>query len=187
MLTLKNGLISFLSIAALSLSGWSIFVSNLSTSTTKNNPNQPDAFMENVVATTLNKQGSPTIKLITPKMVHYAANDATDISTPRVTVYRNSPNPWYINSDYAKATAGINQIIFWSNVVIHHVADVANPTTTMLTTSLTVFPKTRLAKTSEPVTITQPDTIVHAIGMLANLDAGTVKLLSKAQGEYVPS
>jgi lipopolysaccharide export system protein LptC len=152
-----------------------------------NSSTEPDAYMENVVATFLNKQGIPSMKIETPKMVHYANNDMTHISKPHITVYRQSPEPWYINSDFAKATDGIEQILFWDNVIIHHAQDIDNPTTTMTTTSLTVFPNKQVAKTSDAVTVTQPNATLHAIGMLANMNNGTVKLLSNARGEYVPS
>jgi lipopolysaccharide export system protein LptC len=187
-MTLRNSLISLLFVIAISLSVWSILVSHDAKPThLAAEENLPDAFMENVVATIMNKQGTPALKIVTPKMVHYANHDLTDIQKPAVTVYRNSPNPWYINSDFAEATQGISQIVFSSNVVIHHVADLANPTTTMQTTTLTVFPDKQQAKTNEAITITQPDTIVHAIGMLADMNNGTVKLLSQAKGEYVPA
>jgi lipopolysaccharide export system protein LptC len=186
--TLKNILISALLILAIGLSSWSILIGRKSDALNPtNSPNEPDAYMENVSATILNKQGTPSMKIETPRMVHYADNDTTHISNPHITVYRQSQEPWYINSDFAKATQGIEQILFWSNVVIHHAKDTDNPTTTMTTTSLTVFPNKQLAKTNEAITVRQPDSTLHAIGMFANMNDGTVKLLSQARGEYVPS
>jgi lipopolysaccharide export system protein LptC len=186
--TLKNTLITLLLILSIGLSSWSILIGKKSDALAPTNSSkEPDAYMENVVATILNKQGIPSMKIETPKMVHYADNDMTNISKPHITVYRQSPEPWYINSDFAKATSGVEQILFWDNVVIHHAEDTDNPTTTMTTTLLTVFPNKQLAKTNQPVTVTQPNSILHAIGMLANMNDGTIKLLSNARGEYVPS
>lgn len=188
MLTLKNTFTSFLLILAVGLTSWSILLGKKSDALKPtNSPNEPDAYMENVNATILNKEGLPSMKIESPKMIHYADNDTTRISQPHITVYRQSPEPWYINSDFARATQGVDQILFWSNVVIHHAKDIDNPTTTMTTTSLTVFPNRQLASTDEAITVTQPDATVHAIGMLANMNDGTVKLLSNARGEYVPS
>jgi len=143
--------------------------------------------MENIVALVMNKQGSPSLKVEAPKMTHYADDDVTWITYPHVTVYRQSPEPWYINSDHAEATNGTEEILFSDNVVIHHSADSENPDTTMKTATLTVFPDKKQATTNDPVVITQPDTIIHAIGMIADLNDGTVKLLSKARGDYVPA
>lgn len=187
MLTLRRSIIGFLLVSAAISSGWSIFISKEPTpSITTSSAKKPDAFMENVVAIITNKEGKPSLKIETPKMVHYASDDTTEITAPHVTVYRQTPNPWYINSDFAKASQGIAQIIFWDHVVIHHPDDKVNPDTTMLTPSLTIFPDKQIAKTNEAVTLTQPDTTIHAIGMLANLDNGTVKLMSQARTEYAP-
>ncbi|EKD73685.1 MAG: hypothetical protein ACD_45C00217G0001 [uncultured bacterium] len=184
----KHFAISLLLLLTILSSTGSILLSKSSKQlTATNQAGQPDAYMENIVATITNKQGIPALKIESPKMIHFANDDTTYIMRPRVTIYRQSPQPWYINSDYAKATHGIGQIVFSNNVMIHHPFDVANPNTTMTTTSLTVFPNKQQATTSEAITITQPDTVVHAIGMFANLNDGTVKLLSQAKGDYVPS
>ena len=186
MISTRNISISTLFIAALSLSIWSTFIANHTNTFHPKDLNQPDAFMENVTATIMNKQGLPSLKVATPKMVHYFNNDITDILKPYVTIYRNTPQPWTINSDYAVATEGTTQIDFQNNVVIHHPADTSNPVTTLQTTALTVFPDKQIASTDQPVVIQQPDTIVHGIGMLANLNDGTVRLLKEAEGQYVP-
>lgn len=188
MISLRNILISTLLILSVGLSTWSILVSNRApTVIHKTNENLPDAFMEDIVALILNKQGTPVLKVVAPKMTHYSNDDATEIQNPIVTIYRNSPNPWKVHSDFAKTIKGISEILFWSHVVIHHLEDQANPTTTMQTTSLTVYPDKQTAQTDQPITIQQPDSTVQAVGMTADINDGTIKLLSKAKGEYVPT
>ena len=187
MLSFKNATISFLIILVIGLGCWSIFISKHAENTLADADHRPDALMENVVATIINKEGNPSLRVEAPKMIHYADNDTTDIETPHITMYRQSPEPWHINSNYAKATQGLGKLYFWDNVVIRHMSDIANPTTTMTTTTLTVFPDKQIAQTSDHVTLIQPDTTIHGLGMLANLNDGTVQLLSQARGEYVPS
>lgn len=187
-MTLKNSMLSFGLLLAIGFSSWLILMSNnFRHSHAQQDQHLPDAFMEGVVAVIMNKQGTPSMKIMTPKMTHFASDDTTQIEKPTIIVYRDSPNPWIINSDFAKTTQGTSQINFWNNVVIHHDADKDNPTTTMQTTALSVFPDKQTAETNQAVTIKQPDTTVHAIGMLANMNDGTIKLLSQAQGEYVPT
>jgi lipopolysaccharide export system protein LptC len=185
--TLKNTIMGFLIILAIGLSSWSIFLSKKVNITSSNSSSQPDAFMENVIATIINKEGLRSLLIESPRMVHYSENDTTFIESPHITVYRDSPQPWHINSDYAKATKGIDKLFFWSNVIIHHPHDSSTPITTFKTTTLTVFPHEKIAQTSDEVTLSQPETVVHAIGMTANFNNGEVKLLSQARGEYAPS
>lgn len=169
------------------LSAWSILLMKHSQPLLIKHPHEPDAYMENIVATIMNKQGTPSLKIEAPKMTHYVEDDTTYIIHPHVIVYRQSPQPWHIRSDYAEALKGTQEIVFSQHVVIHHPADIANPNTKMETLSLTVFPDKQQAQTDNPVTITQPDTTIHGIGMLADLNNGTVQLLSQAKGDYVPA
>lgn len=187
-LLLRKLITIFLLFLATSLTGWSILIWKQSSAiVTSNQIKKPDAYMENVISTVLNKEGKPSLKIETPKMIHYPEGDTTHLTTPHVTVYRQSPKPWTIDSDYATASQGVTQILFWSHVVIHHPTDSVNPNTTLQTPSLTIFPDKQIAKTDQAVVLKQPDATVHAIGMLANLDDGTIKLISKARTEYVPS
>jgi len=146
----------------------------------------PDAYMENVTAIILDKFGKVTMKIITPKMVHYSKNDTTDFTDPQLTLYHKSPNPWFIESKTAKAWHGIDNVVFKDDVTIHHPADYNNPATVIKTTTLTVHPNEKLAETTEPITMIQPNSVMKAIGMQADMDSGNIKLLSQAQGEYVP-
>jgi lipopolysaccharide export system protein LptC len=142
--------------------------------------------MEEVTAIIMNKDGHPSLRVESPKLEHYAENDRTNIIKPHITIYRDSPEPWTIHADYAKTTHGTEQIYFWGHVVIYHENDIKNPTTSIKTDTLTVFPEEQIAQTGDQIVITQPDTFIEAVGMLANLNEGTVKLLSQTRGEYVP-
>src|SRR5205085_12341372 len=101
MLATRNVIFSCLLITALFLSGWSSFIIyHKKSSATLADSGKPDAFMEEVVATMLDKQGKPTLKIISPKMTHYLENDTTVIIKPILTLYRTthqkSPKPWHL-------------------------------------------------------------------------------------------
>lgn len=143
--------------------------------------------MEVVTATFMDKQGKPSIKIETPKMVHYIENDASHLTDPQLTIYRKSPQPWFITSKFAKARGGIELLDFWEDVTIHHAADLANPATVIKTPKLTVHPNAQTAETSELITLIQPNITVKATGMFADMNVGSIKLLSEARGEYAPN
>lgn len=187
-MTYKNTIISFIIIAAVGLAAWMTLVTyrpqNLLA--IKSDP-LPDAIMEDVTALIIDKQGKPSMKVITPKLVHYTKSDTTHLTTPQLVLYRKSPQPWYVSSKYAKATQGIENVDFWENVTIHHAADHNNPATLIKTTTLTVHPNQKTAETKDFITLIQPNMVVKAIGMHADMNTGDIKLLSEARGEYVPS
>ena len=147
----------------------------------------PDAYMEEVNAVVMNKQGKVNMKIATPFMVHYKTEDRSQLTLPRLTIYRKSPLPWYVTAKYAKTRQGTQIVEFWDNVVIHHPADEETPATVIKTSTLTVHPDDQTADTNDPITLIQPNTTINATGMHANMNTGDIKLLSQARGIYVPS
>jgi lipopolysaccharide export system protein LptC len=132
----------------------------------------------------MDQHGEPSLKIISPKIVHYAENDTADIEQPLISIYHQSPIPWHIKSRYAKATQGISTILFWDQVVIDHPADHNTATTLIKTTRLTITPTEKRAQTDQWITLQQPGIVAQGIGMLANLRDGTIHLLSAVEGAY---
>jgi lipopolysaccharide export system protein LptC len=184
-LTFKNFIVSGLFIFAFILCAWSVIISRQGP--VKDNFLNPDAYMEDIVAFIINSEGKLSLKIESPKLIHYPENDRTIIQKPHLTFYRHSTQPWYIDSDKGVTLEGATTVKLISNVVIHHPKDAKDPLTTMTTPSLLIYPDKKIAETKDPVTITQLDNIVDAVGMQANLDNGVVKLLSQARGRYVPN
>lgn len=187
-MTYKNTILSLVVIAALGFAAWTAFMPRLPQGlATSKMDLLPDAIMQDVTALILDKQGKPSMKVITPKLIHYAESDTTHFTTPQLILYRRqSSKPWYVTANQAKATQGTNNVDFWDNVTIHHAADANNPATLIKTTTLTVHPNEKTAETKDDITLTQPNVVIKATGMHADMNTGDVKLLSKARGEYVP-
>ncbi len=186
-MTYKNTLIMLFIIALGLAAGMTFVLNNANNTKVTNNTLLPDAFMENVTATIMDKYGKPKMKIVTPKMTHFTENDTTQLASPELTLYRKSPTPWYITADHATATQGADLIHFQKDVMIHHAADTDHPATLIKTPSLTVHPNDQTAETDELITMTQPNTLIKAVGMRANMNTGDIKLLSQAKGEYVPN
>ncbi len=185
--SLKVSVIGLLFLSII-LSIYSLSVSkNIRVRTNATASSRPDAFMEGVVATTINQQGHLSLTLETPKMFHYAHNDTMDIETPHVTLYSNSPEPWVIDSLTGQTTQGSDYIVFRGNVVIHHAEDSSHPETFIRTQVLNLSSQDQIATTPEPITLTQPSLTIAGIGLSANLNTGMIHLLSNARGEYVPN
>ena len=179
---LKNTVITALLILALMLSIKSILSNKLSS--LPETSHLPDAWMTQVKATILDQQGAPSLKVISPKIVHYAEHDTAEIEQPLVFFYHQSPTPWHIKSRYAKATHGISSILFWDQVTIDHPADRNTAATLIKTTRLTIAPNQKSAQTDQWITLQQPGIAAEGIGMLANLQNGTIHLLSMVKGSY---
>src|SRR4029078_8809215 len=147
--------ITFISLTiffAAAMTSWLSYITySTPTTTTTKITNQPDAFMTQVVATILDKQGKPSMKIAAPKMTHYNEQDTTHLISPTFTIYRKSPNPWYIQSKFARAIDGMAQLHFSDHVIIHHAADIENPATIIKTETLLVKPDAQTAETKDKI------------------------------------
>ena len=186
-MTYKNILLSFTLLITALIAAWLTLSHLQGKSVVAAEDELPDAYMEDVNATIMNKQGKISMKIATPKMTHYATNDTADLERPELTVYRNALQPWYISSKSAKTIDGIEKINFQDDVTVHHYADENNPATLIKTISLTYYPDKQVAETSDLITLVQPNIVVKGIGMYTDMKTGYVKLLSAARGEYAPS
>lgn len=187
-MTYKNALMSIAVTMIIGVAALITLSYRPQTNASNNNDVQlPDAFMEEVNAVVMDKQGKPSMKMITPKLVHYAEDDSSQFVTPQLTIFRKSPQPWYITSKSGRATDGIENVDFWDDVVIQHAADVSSPATLIKTITLTVHPNKQTAETTAAIQLIQPNATITATGMFADMNSGDIRLLSQARGEYVPS
>jgi len=175
-------------ILALAGSWWLIDHSSESLEPQKSSQsNHPDSFMTNATYTKMNADGQLAAELFTPRAVHYPQNSTTHITTPKVIIYSQGLMPWHVSADYGKSIDGTKTILLWDHVKLHRDKGPHNQFMTMTTTKATLYPKRRLAITHQPVTIIQPGTVIKAVGLKANLNKGTIVLLSKAHAVYVPA
>jgi lipopolysaccharide export system protein LptC len=185
-MTYRKALFSLLTLLAICATAFMTLLWQNNPSLRMNESSLPDAYMENVTAIILNKSGKISMKIVTPKMVHYAEKDTTHFIAPQLTLYHKSPTPWYIEAKTANARHGIDHIVFQDEVNIHHPAEFNNPATVIKTNSLTVHPNENTAETADLITMIQPNSVMKAVGMFADMETGNIKLLSQAKGEYVP-
>lgn len=184
----KNAIISLFIILVVGIATWLTlsfyWPTNIATASTSE---LPDAYMENVEAVVMDKLGQPTLKLNTPRMLHFETNNIAQLKTPYIILYRGLGKPWFINATYGKASHGIDQVDFWDKVTIFHPEDAATPNTWIKTNTLTLHPHDQTAFTNDIITLTQSNLLLQAIGMQANMKTGDIKLLSHARAEYNPN
>lgn len=182
----RHTLLSVFMITAIALTAWVTLSFHWRNAQHVHSPNVPDAYMEAFTVTLMDKQGKQHIKITSPKLVHFAQNDTSILTTPQLTIYRKSPQPWFVTSQFARAIDGTEHIQFWGDVTIHHAGDITSPATIIKTEHLMVHTNSQTAETTDTINFIQPNITVKAIGMTADIGAGNINLLSQARGEYVP-
>src|SRR3990167_6574050 len=146
--------------------------------------NTPDIYSKNIEYINYAMNGLIENKLTSQLAVHYPKSDTTDFNHPKLNYYTENQQSWIVTSDKGKSLHGKEKILLNQNVLIHQPQTTVVPDTKIYTQHLTIDPSTNTAKTNDPVKITRPGTVIHGIGMTANLKTGEYKLLKQARGTY---
>lgn len=185
-MTRKTFIFSAILITAIIFSCWLIRESILSSNKpVTGQAETPDAFLVKAIYTKMDANGNLDSQISTPNVLHYAKNDISHFTNPYITIYsKDGDQPWIVTANSGQSYSGIAQVLLWDNVKIHEAPGPKNKELTMTTTSIVIYPKTQTTITNQPVTILQPGTVIHSVGLRANLKQGEVHLLSQAKGIY---
>lgn len=150
--------------------------------------NHPDSYMKEALAIQIDPQGRLKDELSAPLLVHFPKGNTTDITAPHIILYNSNSNspPWHITADNGRAHDGIRIVKLWNHVKLMQPEGPQNGATTLLTSSMTIFPKQQYAQTDQPVKVWQGGDVVTAKGLHANLKTGEIDLLSHTFGQYQP-
>ncbi len=150
-----------------------------------------DAYMENTVAVRFTEQGLPKERMEAAFWQHSVANATTEMTLLHVDLYRPDGGLWHITADSGIGHHPDIGKAFEQVELSGHV-DVARSHITThdhldwhLNTSVLVLTKTE-ASTHAPVTVFGPQSLIHAIGLKADLESGHVEFISQVRTEYQP-
>ncbi len=127
----------------------------------------PDFIAENFTLRQLDRNGRVKYALSAEKMLHYADDESTDVTQPRLT-YFETPPPFHLQARRANISKDGKIIELRDDVFGRREAGVEDPPMTFASSELTVYPDDELARTSAPVTLTQGRTVVSGVGMEAD-------------------
>ncbi len=163
-----------------------MFGGELKQPTQKTSASAPDSFMRNFQYQSHSADGIVNSILTSIEAVHFPKDDLTKFAKPKLTYFTKDRQTWVVTSDKGRSINGDDKIFLSQNVLIHQPQTAISPDTKIYTQHLTVYPGTDIAITNDPVLIKRPGTVIHGIGMTANLKTGQYKLLHQARGIYDP-
>jgi lipopolysaccharide export system protein LptC len=144
----------------------------------------PDYILENFTTTHMSEGGMPRYVLTAKKMVHYPDDDTTHLETPVLRHIEEGKPEINITANRALLSSGGEDAYFFDNVNVVRQPDQKYGELRLVTSFLHVIPDQDLAKTDKPVTLTNPHSIVTAVGLELNSDTQVLKLLSNVKGHY---
>jgi lipopolysaccharide export system protein LptC len=143
----------------------------------------PDYIVENVVAHRMDADGRIKHTLRAERLTHYPHDDSTHLVAPHFTS-NASRTPMTITSRTARMSSGGEHVYFETDVRAVRAAYEEHSEMVMETSFLHVTPDENTARTDRPVTITDANTVAHAIGLELNSETRVVKFLSRFRGTY---
>ena len=148
----------------------------------------PDFYLKDFTLTTMDKSGAPRNRLASPYMVHYADDDVSEVTTPRMQVFKKDAPPWHIDAGSGVILSEGKTVLLRGGVVISQNNPQNGQRTTLRTPDLTVTPDSESAETASPVNFSDSaGNVVDAVGMRANFKDERLELLSQVRGQYVPA
>ncbi|MGH8744569.1 MAG: LPS export ABC transporter periplasmic protein LptC [Burkholderiales bacterium] len=144
----------------------------------------PDYIIEDFTTTRMSKDGMPRYILRAKKMIHYPDDDSTHLDYPDFRHVETGKPELRITSDRGLLSSGGEDAYFIGDVKVVRAPDAEYGELNLTTTYLHVIPDQDLAKTDKPVTLTEPHTIINAVGLELNSNTRELKLLSQVKGQY---
>lgn len=144
------------------------------------NPNIIDHYATDVTVTDYDLDGNVKSILTADTVTHYKESGETLLKNPYLKTIAGQNNLiWHIKSDTATVNKTGDQAILVGHVILHQPSLPDHPEVKITTTEMTVFLKKSYAKTMQPVTITRPGSVIHGIGMTADMKTGEYQILSQ--------
>ena len=167
------------------VSGWSAWRMRGRDAPASEQAQRSDYVLRDFELVVLGKDGTESVRLQAPQMQRSREDESLDITTP-VFLVPTAQGPWRLGAERGWVSPEGDLVRLDGNVTGD--SDPANPTPTRFrTTRLELLPDQDLARTDQPVQLTQPGIIQSGTGMQADLKTRQYRLLSQVRTRYEPS
>lgn len=182
MLLLRRWVSYLLAVLLISMSMMLIFNSQKNSMHSKQNI--MDTFGTDIIAQNFSATGQLQDTLTTPYLQHYTQKNMTVMKTPYIVAQAKKGPPWHVSSQHGYMLHGQEEAHLWNHVKITQPPGLNSENATLLTSALTYYPKRGYVETDKPVTLLQPGTTIHAVGMTADLKRNKVDLLHHVTAQH---
>jgi len=144
----------------------------------------PDYIVDGLSATRMAADGSIKHTLAARRMLHFPDDDTTHLDAPRFVTYAAARAPVTITAKRALVSSEGENIHFHDDVRVARAPLAGKSELLVLTSYLHVVPDDSIARTDQPVTVTDAHITVHAVGLELNSETRILKLLSSVKGTF---
>ena len=172
-------------LAAAILSGWSAWKQRDVAEPEAISSDRPDYLMRDFEVISLNEQGQESMTLQAPQMQRDPRDQTFTIATPLFLLPDDQGRHWQMRSKSAWVSAKADEIRLTGDVRGTSPQQAGVPSI-LETQRLNIFPRKDLASTDDPVTITQPGSILTGVGFQTNTKTQQYQVKSQSKLRYVP-
>ena len=144
----------------------------------------PDYVVENLAATRFGPDGLPRYSLSARHMVHYPDDDTTHLQAPKLVNFSGANATVTVTSKTAMVSSNGENAYLKDDVRLVRAAYAGQSELTMQTSYLHVIPDADIAKTDQPVRVSDARIVITAVGLEFNNQTRILKLLSNVRGRY---
>lgn len=145
----------------------------------------PDYMVDNLNGKRFDEQGKLQYSLVADHMVHFADDESTELTNPRV-LHLGRGTPLHITALRADLSKDGKVVTLKDNVKLVRDATKDKPQMTLTTTILTVLPDDEFASTAAPVTMTHGKSVVNGTGFEYNNITAVAVLKANVRGVLQP-
>jgi lipopolysaccharide export system protein LptC len=147
----------------------------------------PEFVVDRIASTAMDKSGRAESRLTAQRMLYYPDEETTEVEEPRLTQFPEKGPPMRVSAERGTVNKEGDEVRLYGNVVVIREPVGDRPELRMDTTYLQVFPKTEVARTPEPVLITEGSSKIAGVGMEYDNAKRQLELKARVSGSYEPS
>ena len=145
----------------------------------------PDYFLKEFTATTMDKTGRPAYKIQASYLAHYPDDGSMNLQRPFISFYENNKKAWTAQASEAVILKDNEKIHLKGDVILKQILSSKKIPMVFTANQLTIEPKKNLAHTKSSVKLIQGSNIIQATGMRADMNKSRIEFLSKTRSHYV--
>ena len=146
----------------------------------------PDYFLKNFTATTIDKKGKPAYQIKAHHLEHYPDDNSMKLQQALFSFYENNIKIWTAQANEALILQNNEKIYLNGQVKLNQIISDKNNAPMILTAEqLTIEPNKNLAYTKTKIKLKKGNDTIQAIGMRADMSKNRIEFLHKTRSYYV--
>jgi lipopolysaccharide export system protein LptC len=147
-------------------------------------PVGPEWYFTDASLTATDADGTIAYRIDAPRIAHEPTDDTALLESPRLEWLQGGGPPLVITAALGRADADTQRVALSGGVAV--VDDSTGTRLEFRSADLLVDADARIASTRSPVQVASVHGELHAVGLTADMNAGTIRLESSVRGRYVP-